>query len=93
MKNKAKSSSTKIPSWQVKGISFETREAVKIAARKSGKTIGAWVNDTLHKAAQETITGQSTLPAHKIEDQLEAISSKIDHMNKPFWERIFTRKS
>jgi len=32
MKNKAKQSSTKIPSWQVKGVTFETREAVKIAA-------------------------------------------------------------
>jgi len=89
MKNKAKQSSTKIPSWQVKGVTFETREAVKIAARKSGMTMGEWVNETLHKSATETITGQSTLPAHRVEDQLAAISDKLDAMQKPIWRRIF----
>jgi len=92
MKNKAKQSSTKIPSWQVKGVTFETREAVKIAARKSGMTMGEWVNDTLHKSAQETITGQSTLPAHRVEDQLTAISDKLDAMQRPFWQRLFDRR-
>jgi localization factor PodJL len=89
MKNKAKQSSTKIPSWQVKGVTFETREAVKIAARKSGMTMGEWVNETLHKSATETITGQSTLPAHRVEDQLAAISDKLDAMQKPIWRRLF----
>ena len=91
MKNKAKQSSTKIPSWQVKGVTYETREAVKIAARKSGMTMGEWVNDTLHKSAQETITGQSTLPAHRMEEQLASISDKLDAMQRPFWSRIFRR--
>ena len=89
MKNKAKQSSTKIPSWQVKGVTFETWEAVKIAARKSGMTMGEWVNETLHKSATETITGQSTLPAHRVEDQLAAISDKLDAMQKPIWRRLF----
>ena len=89
MKNKAKSSITKIPSWQVKGITFETREAVKVAARKSGMTIGNWVNETLHKAATETITGQSTLPAQRVEDQLAEIRKKLDTLHRPFWERFF----
>jgi localization factor PodJL len=92
MKNKAKQSSTKIPSWQVKGVTFETREAVKIAARKSGMTMGEWVNETLHKSATETITGQSTLPAHRVEDQLASISDKLDAMQKPFWSRLFIRR-
>ena len=91
MKNKAKQSSTKIPSWQVKGVTYETREAVKIAARKSGMTMGEWVNDTLHKSAQETITGHSTLPAHRMEEQLASISDKLDAMQRPFWSRIFRR--
>ena len=91
MKNKAKQSSTKIPSWQVKGVTYETREAVKIAARKSGMTMGEWVNDTLHKSAQETITGQSTLPAHRVEEQLDAISGKLDALQRPFWQRLFGR--
>jgi len=92
MKNKSKQSSTKIPSWQVKGVTYETREAVKIAARKSGMTMGEWVNDTLHKSAQETITGQSTLPAHRMEEQLASISDKLDAMQRPLWQRLFGRQ-
>jgi len=92
MKNKSKQSSTKIPSWQVKGVTYETREAVKIAARKSGMTMGEWVNDTLHKSAQETITGQSTLPAHRMEEQLASISNKLDAMQRPLWQRLFSRQ-
>jgi localization factor PodJL len=91
MKNKAEQSSTKIPSWQVKGVTFETREAVKIAARKSGMTMGEWVNETLHKSATETITGQSTLPAHRVEEQLASISDKLDAMQRPLWRRFFGR--
>ena len=92
MKNKKKIGIAKIQCWQVKGVTFETREAVKAAARKSGMTIGDWVNDTLHKAAIEDITGQSTLPAHRLEEQLEAISSKLDTMNRPFWDRLLRRR-
>lgn len=92
MKKKSKTSNAKAPSsWQVKGVVPETREAVKQAARRKGMTIGAWVNDTLHKAAVEDITGQSTLPAHRVEEQLEAITAKLNHLNRPFWERLFKR--
>lgn len=92
MKNRPAPSSTKIPSWQVKGVTFETREAVKAAARKSGVTMGEWVNKTLHDAATSTLSGQANLPAHRIEDQLDALTAKIDAMQQPFWARIF-RKS
>ena len=92
MKTKPKTSNAKAPTaWQVKGVEPETREAVKQAAKRSGKTIGAWVNDTLHKAAVEDITGQNTLPAHRLEEQLDAISSKLDAMHKPIWRRLFLR--
>ena len=92
MKTKPKTSNAKAPpAWQVKGVEPETREAVKQAARRKGKTIGAWVNDTLHKAAVEDITGQSTLPAHRVEEQLEAITAKLDAMQKPIWRRLFSR--
>ena len=92
MNNKAKTSNAKAPSsWQIKGVNHETRNAVKAAARKSGKTMGAWVNDTLHKAAAAELTGETTLPAHRLEEQLEALSNKIDNINRPFWERLFKR--
>lgn len=89
MKNRPKPSSTKIPSWQVKGVTFETREAVKTAARKSGMTMGEWVNETLHSAAVATISGQSDLPAHRIEDQLDVITAQLDDLRRPFWRRFF----
>ena len=91
MKKRRDHSSTKIPSWQVKGVSFETREAVRAAARKSGMTIGEWVNETLHEAAVAKITGQSqgNLPAHRIEDHLEAITAQLDELRRPFWQRLF----
>lgn len=89
MKKKAERSTTKIPAWQIKGVTFETREAVKVAARKSGMTMGEWVNETLHAAAVTAISGQPNLPAHRIEDQLEAISAQIDDLRRPFWRRLF----
>lgn len=91
MKNRTKPSSTRIPSWQIKGVTFETREAVKAAARKSGMTMGEWVNKTLHDAATSTLSGQANLPAHRIEDQLDALTAKIDAMRRPFWVRIFRK--
>ncbi|MHA1113387.1 MAG: hypothetical protein ACTSRY_02640 [Alphaproteobacteria bacterium] len=40
--------------WSVKGIEPEAREAAKIAARRAGLTVGAWLNQTIrHAAAQE----------------------------------------
>jgi len=83
------SSTTKIPAWQVKGVTFETRTAVKKAARMSGMTIGEWVNDRLHAAAVSTITGKANLPAHRIEDQLETITAQLDDLRRPFWQRLF----
>lgn len=92
--NKTKTRKTKNPTnatWTVRGVTPETREAVKQAARRSGKSMGSWLNDTLHKAAVEDITGQSTLPAHRVEEQLASISDKLDAMQRPFWSRIFNR--
>jgi len=48
--------------WTLKGISPETREAVKIAARKRGVTIAAWVEETCRRVATEEIKGSATLP-------------------------------
>ena len=92
MKKSPRSSNPKIPSWQVKGVTFETREAVKAAARKSGMTMGEWVNDRLHAAAVSTISGKANLPAHRIEDQLETIAAQLNELRRPFWEKIIRKK-
>lgn len=75
--------------WQVKGVTPETRESVRRAARKAGLPIGEWVNQVLHRAAVEALTGQEQLPAKRLEDQLAEISGKLDDLQRPFWKRFF----
>jgi hypothetical protein len=73
--------------WQVKGISHETREAVRQASKRAGLPIGEWVDQALHRAAADELTGRNTLPA-KLEDQLAAISTKLDDLRRPWWQRF-----
>lgn len=90
MNKRPTTSTTTIPAWQVKGVTFETRAVVKKAARMSGMTMGELVNDRLHAAAVSTISGKANLPAHRIEDQLETITAQLDDLRRPFWQRIFS---
>lgn len=88
--NKAIRSKTKPPqtdTWTVRGVTPETREAVKKAARRSGMTMGAWLEENLRLAATDGL--KRTLPAQRVEDQLAAISDKLDAMQKPLWRRLF----
>ena len=39
--------------WSVKGIEPETREAAKDAARRSGMTLGEWLNTKILDSAEE----------------------------------------
>ena len=39
--------------WSVKGIEPETREAAKEAARRSGMTLGEWLNTKILDSADE----------------------------------------
>jgi len=43
--------------WSVKGIDPEAREAAKIAARRAGLTVGAWLNQTIRHAAAQELKG------------------------------------
>lgn len=45
--------------WSVKGIEPETREAAKEAARRSGMTLGEWLNSKILDSAEEA----ESLPA------------------------------
>lgn len=93
MTKKAKTGTIKNQAWQVKGVSPETREAVKQAARKTGKTIGQWANETLHREAVADITGQKDLPATlELTEQLDALNAKLDDMRRPIWSRMFGKR-
>jgi localization factor PodJL len=39
--------------WSVKGIEPDVREAAKQAARRSGMTLGEWLNSTILGQAEE----------------------------------------
>lgn len=73
----------------MRGVTPETREAAKKAARRAGKPMGAWIDETLRRAATDSL--KDNLPAQRVEDQLEAITAKLDDLNRPFWERLFKR--
>ena len=40
--------------WSVKGIEPDAREAAKIAARRSGMTLGEWLNSKILETSDET---------------------------------------
>jgi len=90
--NKTIQGKTKNPTngtWTVRGVTPETREAAKKAARRAGNPMGAWIDETLRRAATDSL--KDNLPAQRVEDQLEAITAKLDYLNRPFWHRIFKR--
>lgn len=41
--------------WSVKGIDPDTRQAAKMAARRAGLTVGAWLNRVIQRAAAEEL--------------------------------------
>lgn len=86
---RSKTKNPKNDTWTVRGVSHETRTAVKKAARRSGMTMGAWLDENLRLAATDGL--QNNLPAHRVEEQLEAITAKLNDLNRPFWERLFKR--
>ena len=88
MATKARSGNAQT-AWQVKGVTPETRAAVKAAARRAGTTIGAWTNEALHRAATAELTGDRGLPAPRIDEQLTAIERRLDDLSRPFWQRLF----
>src|SRR5262245_40144774 len=64
--------------WSVKGIDDEAREAAKHAARRSGMTLGEWLNTVIHEQADEA-DPQTKPPAR---NGMHDIQSKLDHLSK-----------
>lgn len=80
--------------WSVKGVSPETREAVKRAARKSGKTMGEWIDEALRLAATDALKQepQHPPPMKRLEDQLAEITARLDELQRPWWQRIIGKR-
>ena len=60
--------------WSVKGIEPDVREAAKIAARRSGMTLGEWLNSKILETADDIpdsrpdmFARKSAAPSHALE--------------------------
>ena len=67
--------------WSVRGVSQETRAAVKVAARNAGKPVGEWLEETLRRAATEQTDGLAE-PDVRIEDALAKIVERLEAIVK-----------
>lgn len=87
-------------SWTVRGVTPETRTAAKQAARRSGLTLGVWLEQEIRRAATESLQegrvvvseGEGTSEAMKaILERLEALEAgQKEQMPPPsFWRRFF----
>jgi len=96
--NKQKPRKTSIASdtWTVRGVSAETRSAVKKAARRSGMTVGAWLDQEMRLAASQKLTeavpvvqeGQDTSEAMKaILERLERLENRSAGQPPASWWR------
>jgi len=69
--------------WTIRGISPETRSAVKKAAAKDGLTISDWVDRILQRAAADSLKGGTpglALPPDLLA-AIDDISRKLDHID------------
>jgi len=87
-KPKKRSTKTGVPAsspWSIRGVSYEARNAATLAARRSGKTLGEWVEAAIMTAAHEALKGASP-PARTNEDTLGAILQQLEARDKTLEE-------
>jgi localization factor PodJL len=65
--------------WSVKGIDTEAREAAKHAARRSGMTLGEWLNTVIREQAEEA-EPPARSAMHDIESKLDHLSEQLARM-------------
>jgi localization factor PodJL len=78
--------------WSVKGIEPDVREAAKVAARRSGMTLGEWLNSKILESADDVQDEQSDMPAratppsgHALErtaSRLEDIAEQLSRLSR-----------
>jgi len=69
--------------WTIIGVSDETREAAKNAAKAAGMPIGAWVEQALAKALREGLEPPQTLTAEQVREivaeEIAPVREAIQH--------------
>ena len=51
--------------WSIKGIEPELREAAKTAARRSGMTLGEWLNSAINEQAETDVVMPDLSPRNR----------------------------
>ena len=66
--------------WAVRGISQETRNAAKMAAKKSRVSLGSWLSRKIMEAAQADLTAKNNglTRQEDVLDILENLSNKFE---------------
>lgn len=69
--------------WSVKGVAPEAREAAKIAARKAGMTVGAWLSQMISQTAADQLRSGGTSPSAQPQPQPQAQSGQPQYAPPP----------
>lgn len=79
---------SKAAPWSIKGIDYDVRIAAKEAAKRSGMTLGEWLNSVISEQASEMGLDPDDLDE---EDRQQAISSRLEQMARQ--ERRYSRRT
>lgn len=66
--------------WNVRGVTEESRSAARLAARREGVTIGAWLDRAIRDAANDQLRGPK-VPAEPQADVLARLADTIERQN------------
>lgn len=86
--------------WSIRGVSPETRQAAKRAARKSGQTLGVWLDEQIRLAATQKLSEGALVKSggEDTQDVINAILERLNALEKSkqddtpppsFWRRFF----
>ena len=69
--------------WSVKGIRPEARETVKEAARRSGVSLGEWLNSVIiEQAAQEGVQALSLVDEDSDSEEISTVNQRLDDLTR-----------
>ena len=63
--------------WNIKGVDFDAREAAREAARRSGMSLGEWMNSVIADRASEVGVSAEDFDA---DEKLEAVANRLSRL-------------
>ncbi|MBV8848597.1 MAG: hypothetical protein JOZ16_03325, partial [Methylobacteriaceae bacterium] len=65
--------------WSIKGVDFDARDAAQAAARRSGLSLGEWLNNVIAERAAEQQVEPDELDT---EQRLEAVTARLQRLSQ-----------